>query len=305
MASSKVTIRGVESTTVESAVRDIFASLDLDRVIPANARVVVKVNLSTPFKENAQASNTDPEILDAVCKVLTERTPHVIVGESNGMRYDTEDAFEVSGYYPILEKYGAQPMSFTKDEWVETDEELIRGWPLPRTLVESDVFVTLPVIKTHATTVFTGSLKNQFGCFPQYNRILLHPKLDEVLVAVNRILKPSLSIMDGIVAMEGRGPINGKPRKLGVILGGTDVVAVDATAMRLIGLDPYTCAHLRLAGETGLGVLASESIEVDGPFDEYTTDFEPAEKDLPIKLLGVISHSRFLTEKLIMNPESF
>lgn len=304
-SSTRVAIRAAEAGRVEAAVREVCAAIDFERVVARGARVVVKVNLSTPFNENAHASNTDPEILAAVCKILGERTSHVVVGESNGMRYDTEEAFDVSGYYPILEKYGARPMSFTKDEWVESDDPLLAGWPLPRTLLEADVFITLPVLKTHATTVFTGSLKNQFGCFPQYNRILLHPKLDRVLVAVNRILKPKISIMDGIVAMEGRGPINGKPRRLGVVLGGTDVVAVDATAMRLIGLDPYTSGHVRLAGEAGLGVIAAESIDVDGPFDEFATKFEPAERDLPIKLLGVISHSRFLTEKLIMNPESF
>jgi uncharacterized protein (DUF362 family) len=221
------------------------------------------------------------------------------------MRYDTEDAFEVSGYYPILERHGVKAMSFTKDEWVETGDPLLEGWPLPSTLLDADVFITLPVLKTHATTVFTGSLKNQFGCFPQYNRILLHPKLDEVLVAVNRILKPRLSIMDGIVAMEGRGPINGKPRDLGVVLGSSDVVALDATAMRLVGIDPDTCRHLCLASEGGLGAMRAEDIEVDGSFADHATTFEPAEKDLPIRLLGVISHSRFLTERLIMNPESF
>jgi uncharacterized protein (DUF362 family) len=290
---------------VEDAVRAVFDSIDVDRVVPRDANVVVKVNLSTPFAENAYCSNTDPRILEAVCKILTERTSRVTVGESNGMRYDTEDAFEVSGYYPILEKYGVKAMSFTKDEWVETGDRLLEGWPLPRTIMEADVFITLPVLKTHATTVFTGSLKNQFGCFPQYNRILLHPKLDEVLVAVNRHLKPALSIMDGLVAMEGRGPINGKPREIGVVLGSTDLVALDATAMRLVGIDPWTCRHLRLAEKAGLGVIAEDRIEVDGPFEEFACRFEPADKDLPIRMLGVISHSRFLTEKLIMNPEAF
>lgn len=302
---SKVVIRDVKTRSVRDAVREIFESVGVERIVPEGARVVVKVNLSTPFAENAYASNTSPEILDAVCGLLAERTPNITVGESNGMRYDTEDAFEVSGYYPILERYGARAMSFTKDEWVESGEALIAGWPLPRTLLEADVFITLPVLKTHATTVFTGSLKNQFGCFPQYNRILLHPKLDRVLVAVNRVLKPRLSIMDGLVAMEGRGPINGKPRELGVILGSEDVVALDATAMRLVGIDPITCRHLRYAHEEGLGVMTQDEIEVEGPFHEYATQFEPAERDLPIRLLGVISHSRFLTERLIMNPESF
>ena len=305
MEKSRVLLRGVKETGVARIVGEVFEVFDIERLIPRDSRVVVKVNLSTPFKEMAHASNTSPEILDAVCAVLATRTKRIWVGESDGMRYASEDAFEASGFYPILEKHGVTPINFTKDTKVETGNPLIRGWEISKTLLDADVFITLPVLKTHATTVFTGSLKNQFGCVPQHNRILLHPKLDEVLVAVNAMLKPRLAIMDGIVAMEGRGPINGIPRALGVILASTDPVALDATAMRLVGLDPYESRHVVLAARDGLGKIDEKDILIDGPFDQHKTRFLPAEKDLPIRMLGWISRSRFLTEKLILNPESF
>ena len=305
MSNAKVVLRSVKHTSVDSAVTDILESLDYRSAVPEGSKVVVKVNLSTPFEENAAASNTSPEVLDAVLGRLKERTDNITVGESNGMRYDTEDAFEVSGYYPIIKKHGAKPINFSKDEWVETGEKLIKGWGLSKTLLDADVFVTLPVLKTHATTVFTGALKNQFGCYPQHNRILLHPKLDKVLVLINQILKPKLAIMDGIIAMEGRGPINGKARTYDVVLGSSDPVALDATAMRLVGIDPYTSRHVVWASEGGVGTIAQERIDIDGDFEGLQTEFEPAEQDLPIKALGVISRSRFLTEKLILNPESF
>jgi len=305
MSNSKVVIRSVKTAAVDSVVREIMEANDYRSRIPEGSRVVIKVNLSTPFPENAASSNTSPEILDAVLGMVRERTDHIFVGESDGMRYDTETAFEVSGYYPIIEKHGAKAINFSKDEWVETGESLIKGWGLSKTLLEADVFITLPVLKTHATTVFTGSLKNQFGCYPQHNRILLHPKLDRVLVLINQLLKPKIVIMDGIIAMEGRGPINGKPRRFDVVLGSTDPVALDATAMRLVGLDPYTSGHIVLASQGGVGQIAQERIDVDGDFEALRTTFEPAEKDLPIKALAVISRSRFLTEKLILNPESF
>jgi uncharacterized protein (DUF362 family) len=305
MKKSRVFLRSVAGMPVERAVREIMEGIDYRRVIAENARVVVKVNLSTPFQENAEASNTHPSVLDAVLGLVRERTGHIVVGESNGMRYDTEQAFEVSGYYPIIEKHGARAMNFTKDEWVETGEKEIAGWPISRTLKEADVFITLPVLKTHATTVFTGALKNQFGCYPQHNRILLHPSLDRVLVLINQVTKPRIAIMDGIVAMEGRGPINGKARRFDVVLGSADAVALDSTAMRLVGLDPYTSRHVRWASEAGLGQIAAEHIEIDGDFAGLSTRFEPAERDFPIRALGWISRSRFLTEHLILNPESF
>jgi len=305
MNETRVLLRTVVTASVREIVREAFDVFGVERLIPRDSKVVVKVNLSTPFKEMAYASNTSPEILDAVCAVLATRTRQIWVGESDGMRYPSEEAFEASGFYPILEKYGVKPINFTKDAWVETPHPLIRGWGLSKTLLDADVFITLPVLKTHATTAFTGALKNQFGCVPQHNRILLHPKLDEVLVLMNSILKPKLAIMDGIVAMEGRGPINGKPRQLGVILASTDPVAVDATAMRLVGLDPYESRHIVLAAREGLGKIDAGDIIVDGPFEAHRTHFLPAEKDLPIRMLGWISRSKFLTEKLILNPESF
>lgn len=291
-----------DAAGVENQLRECF---DFDSLVPAGAKVAVKVNLSTPFAENAEGSNTAPEILEAVCRILKGRTDNVSVVESNGMRYNTMEAFEVTGYLPILEKFGFAPTNLTEDEWVDVGEPLIRGWGLPRTLTDADVFITLPVLKTHATTVFTGALKNQFGCYPQHNRILLHPHLDEVIVLINSILKPKLAIMDAIVAMEGRGPINGVPRRMDLLLASTDPVALDATAMRLVGIDPYSSDHVVMASRKGLGSIDENGISVDGDYEGLKTTFVPAEKDFPIRLLGYISHSKFLTEKLIINPEAF
>jgi uncharacterized protein (DUF362 family) len=305
MTRSRVLVRSVAKVPVERAVREMLDGIGFRSIVREGAKVVIKVNLSTPFRENAEASNTHPLLLDAVLGAVRERTDSIVVGESNGMRYPTEDAFEVSGYYPIISRHGARPLNFSKDEWVETVEKELRGWPIARTLLEADVFITLPVLKTHATTVFTGALKNQFGCYPQHNRILLHPRLDRVLVLINQVAKPRIAIMDGIVAMEGRGPINGKARRFDVVLASTDVVALDSVAMRLVGLDPYTSRHVRWAAEAGLGQIAAEHIDIDGDFEGLRTPFEPAELDLPIRALGWISRSKFLTERLILNPESF
>ncbi|MCK5407829.1 MAG: hypothetical protein KAJ37_10255, partial [Candidatus Krumholzibacteria bacterium] len=84
-----------------------------------------------------------------------------------------------------------------------------------------------------------------------------------------------------------------------------DPVALDSTAMRLVGLDPYTSEHVVLASQEGVGQIDEVRISIDGEFEKYKTEFEPAEKDFPIRLLGYISHSKFLTERLILNPEAF
>ncbi len=303
--SSTVVIRSVKDRSVHEVVEEILARCEWEALVPAGGRVVLKPNLSTPSIEMAPCSNTDPAVLEAVCRVLLRRTPHVLVAESDGMRYKADEAFAIMGYPAIAARVGVRLVNLSRDEWREVPHPLLKGWPLPRTLLEADCLISLPVLKTHATTVFTGALKNQWGCLPQYNRLLLHRHLDRLIADINAILKPGLAIMDALIGMEGRGPINGEPVRMDYILGSRDLVALDATAMRFVGLEPRESRHIVLSAETGLGEIAVERILLDSPVDRWERDFKPARKDLPIRLLALISHSRFLTNHLIFDGRFF
>src|SRR5947209_20603790 len=104
---------------------------------------------------------------------------------------------------------GVRVLNRSKDDLVEMPAPRLEGFAMSRTWLEADCFVTLPVLKTHATTVFAGALKNQWGCIPRYDRILLHKYLHELICAVNKLRPVTLGIMAGLVGMQGRGPING------------------------------------------------------------------------------------------------
>jgi uncharacterized protein (DUF362 family) len=162
--------------------------------------------------------------------------------------------------------------------------------------LEADVFISLPVLKTHALTYFTGTLKNQWGCVPQRDRILLHRYIDELLPALHRILRPALTLMDGIVGMEGRGPVNGKPRRLDLILGSTDGLALDATAMRLVGLNPEESRHIVVAAEQGLGCIRAQDIKVDGDWERHATQFEPAILDKALSAMNYMSRYKWFVQ---------
>jgi uncharacterized protein (DUF362 family) len=172
-------------------------------------------------------------------------------------------------------------------------------------LLEADVFITLPVLKTHSLTYFTGALKNQWGCVAQYNRILLHKWLNPMLVSLQALLRPALAIMDGIVGMEGRGPVNGKPRRLGVALASRDAVALDATAMRLVGLDPERAVHVMMAAREGLGRFDVADIEVDGEWEKYSTHFEPAVLDWAQAAMNYMSRYRWFVKLALENDSVF
>jgi uncharacterized protein (DUF362 family) len=300
---SRVLLRQADRNAVQSTVRELLDGCGWrDRIAP-NARVVIKPNLCTERPEQIHCANTSLPVLRAVCEVLLERTRHITIVESNGARYQAEQAFANNGVYPMAAALGIAVQNLSNDDLVEVDNPKMKGFGLARTWLEADAFITLPVLKTHATTVFTGALKNQWGCIPRYDRILLHKHLDELICAVNRIRPVTLALMDGLVGMQGRGPINGYPINLNVLLASADPVALDATAMRLIGLEPRTSGHIVLAQRLGLGTL--DRVEVDGPFAELQTRVEPAAEDWAIRLMNWIARSPFLTRHFLLNDTVF
>jgi uncharacterized protein (DUF362 family) len=267
-----------------------------ESLVPKDAKVVIKPNLCTAVPEKAYCSNTDPEVTEAVCEILLQRTRHIVLAESDGLRQKADDSFRVSGYEPIAKRLGVKFVNFTDSPWTKVECKPAGIVELPKILLEADVFITLPVLKTHALTYFTGALKNQWGCLPQYDRILVHKYLDEMLVSLHRLLRPKFAVMDGIVAMEGRGPTNGKPRRMDVILASQDSVALDATAMRLVGLEPKRSRHIVRAAEEDLGRIREEEIRVDGDWAKHATQFEPAILDKAIWAMDYMSRYRWFVK---------
>ena len=250
-------------------------------------------------------ANTSLSVLRAVCRVIRERTANVTIVESDGARYPAEAAFENTGVYKMAAELGCKVMNLSKDTLVDVPDARMSGFGMSKTWLEADCFITLPVLKTHATTVFTGALKNQWGCIPRFDRILLHKHLHELIVEVNRLRPVTLALMDGLVGMQGRGPINGYPIDLNVLLASRDPVALDATGMRLLGLDPITSQHVVHAESIGLGTLQPERIAVDGPFAEVAIVADPAIEDWAIKLMNRVSRSPFLTRNLLLKDGIF
>lgn len=304
MEKSKVAVRSTQDTDVEEAVRNAMDAGGWDQVVGEGDRVVVKPNLCTPSKDIIEVANTSPEVLSGICRVLKEKTDDVVIGESDGIRYSATEAFEINGTYEIGERFGFDVQSFSETGWRAVDHPHLEGWPLPEPILDCDVFITTAKIKTHATTAFTGALKNQWGAIPQHNRLLLHKYLHTLIGELNEILGTAFGVLDGRVGMEGRGPINGEPVRLDTVMASQDIVALDAAAMRFVGLDPATAEHVVHAADIGLGRMGEEEIEIDSDVEPSYT-FEPAEKDWPIKVLNLLTRSKFLTRHLLLNDTVF
>jgi len=286
-------------------VQDLMERCQWRDLVPTDASVVIKPNLCTERPEQIHTANTSIGVLRAVCGLLRDRTSRITIVESDGARYPAEAAFENNGVYALAAELDLKVMNLSKDELVEMPDPRLKGFGMARTWLEADVFVTLPALKTHGTTVFTGALKNQWGCIPRYDRILLHKYLHDLIGKVNVIRPVTLALMDGLVGMQGRGPINGYPIDLNVLLASRDPVALDATAMRLIGLEPATSRHVVDAERMGLGTLFEDKIAIDGPFAELRTTVEPAFEDWAIKVMNRIARSPFLTKHFLLNDRIF
>lgn len=284
---SKVAVRSIKHQSLRDATMDVLNACNWERIILPESKVVIKLNLCAADPGKIESSCTSPDLIKELCTILLSRTHNITLVESNGYRYVAEKAFEVNCIYELGESLGIPVISLSKEKCRNAGNELLD--PLPEILLDAEVFITMPVLKTHALTYFTGALKNQWGCVPQFDRISLHWALDELIVELQRILKPSLCIMDGIVGQEGRGPVNGKKKEVGIVLASTDAVCMDATAMRLVGLDPAKARHVVMAHQAGLGSLGEDDIDLDMPFERFWGDFEPAQLDWAVRAMNRLS----------------
>jgi len=137
-------------------------------------------------------------------------------------------------------------------------------------VLEIPAVVNLPKMKTHSLTVMTGAIKNMFGVIPGLRKAAFHARLADprafarMLIDLNRFITPELNIMDAVVGMEGNGPTHGDPVHTGLLLFSRDAAALDATACRIMGIEPERLYFLQHAGSSGLGNIRTQDIEIKG-----------------------------------------
>ena len=221
----------------------------------AGASVVLKPNLVE--YDPGTVINTDPRLVAATVLAMRRLgAGSVTVAEGPGHRRDTQFVATSSGLLDALASVDAPFVDLNASALVRVPlhssfTDLGELW-LPRPVVEADVVVSMPKMKTHHWAGATLSLKNCFGCVP--GRVYGWPKnvlhwagLEEAIVDVAAAVRPDLQIVDGVVGMQGNGPIQGMPIAAGVLVFGTDPVATDATAARLMGFEPMRIGYLSQA----------------------------------------------------------
>ena len=226
-------------------------------------RVLLKPNL-VEF-DSANCINTDVAVVAAAVE-LFERlgAAEVLIGEGPGHRRDTMYLAEEARYRTLIPRFDERFVDLNVDEVRAVggfgDGEIY----LSRTALDADLVVSIPKMKTHHWAGATLAMKNFFGVVPGsvygWPKNKLHyDGIHRSIAGLQRIFRRTFAIVDGIVGMEGNGPIQGVPRPCGVLVMGSDLVAVDSTCCRIMGIDPWRVDYIKMVAE--LGHISSAGIE--------------------------------------------
>jgi uncharacterized protein (DUF362 family) len=270
LAPSETTI--VRAPAYDQRLYDIVRRLVAQQSLAVRGRtVVIKPNL-VEF-EPGTAINTHPLLVHAACEAFRALgASQVTIAEGPGHRRDTLDLAEAAGYFRIIPGFEDSFVDLNVDEVTLVDlpqrfSRLKRVY-LPNTVLGAGLLVSMPKMKTHHWVGATLSMKNLFGVVPGgiygWPKNVLHwAGIPASIADLHSVLPRAFTLVDGVVGMEGNGPIQGVPKQMGVLVAGTDPVAVDATCCRLMRLDPLRMEYMQLsAGDPAR--LAETSIRQTG-----------------------------------------
>ena len=268
-------------------------------------KVLLKPNAGRAVKPLTGVT-THPEVVAAAIDFFREQKADVCVGESPILGVTAKQTFEATGIAEVTKKRGVK--------LIDLDARKAKKLPVPNgrvlrelrvcpDVLEADLVVSIPVMKTHMHTVVSLGLKNMKGCLHGREKVRLHqldrPRgldenikiLDAAIADLAGVLRPDITLIDGAVGLEGLGPSAGSAKPMGVFVAGTDCLAVDAVAAYLMGFEPNDIPHLRLAAEQNGGCIDLGKIQTEpGDLSGLVNRFVPAPTELSVEYPGIAVH---------------
>lgn len=248
-----------EERTIRPALRDVLRAVGgMDAFVRPGDRVLVKPNLLAA-RTPERGVTTHPALVAAVVEEVKRAGGIPWVGDSpGGAARGVDRVLTNTGIKSAALETGAEIMNF---EASGAERRSVNGtdYYIARPPIYADRIINLPKLKTHSLVLFTGAVKNMFGLIPGFRKAEYHrdhPRPDDfsrTLVDIFSIRPPTLNIMDGILAMEGKGPSSGDTRWVGCLMASRDAVALDAVAAHLIGFGPDEVETTVEAARRGLG----------------------------------------------------
>ena len=256
---------------VETSVREaVRLAGGLAGIVGKNSRVLVKPNLVGPSLSGS-GEITDSRVTEAVVKLALEMNPaRVVIGEGSGFGYDvtspwegrglqTMDAFKSSGTLDAAMRLGVEVVDLNRDVPVDVNVErplAAHSFKIARTVVDSDVIINVPVMKTHRRTVVTLAYKNMKGVLPLAEKRKTHRLgLDRAIVDLNRTVRSDFVVVDGLVCSQGEAHLKESRVEMDLIVAGNDAVSVDAVCAKIMGFNPSKIRTISLAADANMSAI--------------------------------------------------
>lgn len=265
---------------VKAGLRDTLKNLGgLEKYISPGEKVLLKVNLLMK-KKPEEATTTHPVFVKALADIIEEYGCHVIVGDSPGGPFNEKamDNIYKGCFYNEIENGTNIRLNrnYKTKEVSNNQTKILKKFTITDMISDVDKVISVSKLKTHGMMVFTGAVKNMFGTIPGIIKAEYHFKMPEakdfsdMLVDVCMNASPVLSLMDGIVGMEGAGPSAGEPRSVGIIIGGSSPYHLDVVATKVIGLDKNLVPTIERTIERGMTQEDESDIELIGePLEKF------------------------------------
>lgn len=244
----------------------------------ADKPILIKVNFISIKKWDTGAT-TDPIVVESLIRFFQPYNDQIFVVESDATITKADEAAKATGIMDLCEKYDIPFLNLRKHpELVEVkvpNPEVLSTIKFPKIVLGSHV-ISAAKMKTHGDTQVTLGLKNMFGLLTDRPKSGYHSLgISKVIVDINSVFRPTLTVIDGFIAMEGSGPVSGSPVKMDLIIAGKDVVATDTVTSKIMGFEPTDIYHIRRVAELGLGNM--ENIEIIGEdLEKVTREFKKA-----------------------------
>ncbi len=281
-----VSVLRCEDYNLPDVLRIVRQSFDniggVGKFIKPGDKVLLKLNLIMK-KNPANAATTHPVFAEALSLAVMEAGAAVIIADSPGGPYNEamlRSVYTGCGIADVAQRLGIALNYDTAYSRVDfPDGRQVKSFPIINPVLNADVVISVPKLKTHMMTFYSGAVKNMFGCIPGLYKAEYHFSMPErerfcaMLVDLCQCVRPTLSFMDAIVGMEGQGPTGGTPRKFGAVLASASPYALDLVAARMVGITPQEaptiaesqmrslCTELSLAGDPLDGLLVSDLIK--------------------------------------------
>jgi len=270
MIGDPVTFTNPVLNKVRLMVEEVLAPLDFASLVRGR-RVLIKPNLVRPRSGIPTATTTDIRVIIALLRICRDSgVVNLGFGDKPGIGLSCRGAEKLLGIESFIKEVDAHFVYFDESEeiWENNPHaRLCSNVPIPNVLRDFEVLIDVPKLKLHMHTGISLGIKNLFGLVPEHFRMKYHREdIHRFLVDYLYLVKPDLTLIDGIWALEGQAPICGTPIKdFNTLLASRDVVAADSVGTFLMGMNPKVITMLRMAGSEGLGNNQLENIDIIGP----------------------------------------